>query len=155
MPTTDYIMTSLYFDKLTQALRQSGVCTPALIIDKERFDKNIDLLTNTVSKGFDYRIVAKSLPSIPMLQYIMRRAGTVRLMSFHLPFLMQVIKQIPCADILIGKLLPVCAARHFYAWHGQKNSSMVFAPELQLQWLIDNPERADQYRSEERRVGKG
>src|SRR5690554_1199567 len=101
MPTTDYIMTSLYFEKLTQALRQAGVCTPALIIDKERFDKNIDLLTNTLSKGFDYRIVAKSLPSIPMLQYIMRRAGTVRLMSFHLPFLMQVIKQIPSADILM------------------------------------------------------
>lgn len=153
MPTTDYIMTSLYFEKLTQALRQAGVCTPALIIDKERFDKNIDLLTNTLSKGFDYRIVAKSLPSIPMLQYIMRRAGTVRLMSFHLPFLMQVIKQIPSADILMGKPLPVCAARHFYAWHGQQNSSMCFAPELQLQWLIDSPERADQYEQLAKELG--
>src|SRR5690554_547825 len=125
MPTTDYIMTSLYFEKLTQALRQAGVCTPALIIDKERFDKNIDLLTNTLSKGFDYRIVAKSLPSIPMLQYIMRRAGTVRLMSFHLPFLMQVIKQIPSADILMGKPLPVCAARHLDRKSTRLNSSHV------------------------------
>lgn len=138
-------MTDLYFQQLTDALKQSGVCTPALIIDKARFDKNIDRLTNTLSSGFDYRIVAKSLPSIAMLQYIMRRAGTVRLMSFHLPFLMQVIKQIPSADILMGKPMPVCAARHFYTWHGQQNSSMCFTPELQLQWLIDSPERAEQY----------
>lgn len=138
-------MSDPYFKQLSSALKQAGVCSPALIVDKERLDKNIDLLNNALSNGFDYRIVAKSLPSIPMLQYIMRRTGTTRLMSFHLPFLMQTIKHIPSADILMGKPMPACAARHFYAWHGQQNSSMCFAPELQLQWLIDSLERAEQY----------
>lgn len=145
-------MTNLYFEQMTNALRQAGVCTPALIVDKERFDQNIDLLTNTLSKGFDYRIVAKSLPSIPMLQYIMRRASTVRLMSFHLPFLMQLIKEVPSADILMGKPMPVCAARHFYAWHAQQGN-LCFAPEIQLQWLIDSPERAEQYEQLAKELG--
>src|SRR5690554_5662171 len=152
MPTAELIMTNLYFEQMTNALRQAGVCTPALIVDKERFDQNIDLLTNTLSKGFDYRIVAKSLPSIPMLQYIMRRAGTVRLMSFHLPFLMQLIKEVPSADILMGKPMPVCAARHFYAWHAQQGN-LCFAPEIQLQWLIDSPERAEQYEQLAKELG--
>ena len=145
MRKAEHTMSELYFKQLTGALKQAGICTPALIVDKERLDKNIDLLINSLSNVFDYRIVAKSLPSIPMLQYIMRRTGTLRLMSFHLPFLMQIVKHIPSADILMGKPMPACAARHFYAWHGQQNSSMCFAPELQLQWLIDSLERAEQY----------
>lgn len=153
MISTENIDTDLYFEKLSNALRQTGVSTPVLVVDKERFDENIDLLISTLSSGFDYRIVAKSLPSIPMLQYIMRRAGTMRLMSFHLPFLMQLTKQIPAADILMGKPMPVSAARHFYAWHGQQDSSMCFAPELQLQWLIDSPERADQYEQLAKELG--
>ena len=137
-------MTDLYYKQLSKALTDAGICTPTLIVDKERFNKNIDLLTNTLSSGFDYRIVAKSLPSIPMLQHIMRRAGTVRLMSFHLPFLMELIQQVPAADILMGKPMPLAAAKHFYAWY-QQQASLCFAPELQLQWLIDSPERAEQY----------
>ena len=58
---------------------------------------------------------------------------------------MHLIEHIPAADILLGKPMPVCAARHFYAWHGQQTSSMCFAPELQLQWLIDSPQRLQQY----------
>lgn len=138
-------MTDLYFQNMTHALQQAGVCTPTLVIDKERLDRNIDHLIDVLNRGFDYRIVAKSLPSIPLLQYIMRRTGTTRLMSFHLPFLMHLIEHIPAADILLGKPMPVCAARHFYHWHGQQTSSMCFAPELQLQWLIDSPERLEQY----------
>src|SRR5690554_1859645 len=100
-------MTDLYYKQLSKALTDAGICTPTLIVDKERFNKNIDLLTNMLSSGFDYRIVAKSLPSIPMLQHIMRRAGTVRLMSFHLPFLMELIQQVPAADILMSKPMPL------------------------------------------------
>lgn len=137
-------MTDLYFQNLTHALQQAGVCTPTLVIDKERLDRNTDHLIDVLNRGFDYRIVAKSLPSIPMLQYIMRRTGSTRLMSFHLPFLMSLIEHIPTADILLGKPMPVCAARHFYHRHGQQ-TSMSFAPELQLQWLIDSPQRLEQY----------
>ncbi|WP_430459449.1 DSD1 family PLP-dependent enzyme [Thalassolituus sp. LLYu03] len=138
-------MNELYFRNLSTALQQASICTPTLVIDKERLDRNIDQLINVLNRGFDYRIVAKSLPSIPLLQYIMRRTGTQRLMSFHLPFLMHLVENIPAADILLGKPMPVTAARRFYQWHATQTTSCCFAPELQLQWLIDTPERLKQY----------
>lgn len=138
-------MTDGYFQDLTHALQQAGVCTPTLVVDKELLDRNIDQLINVLNRGFDFRIVAKSLPSIPLLQYIMRRTGSQRLMSFHLPFLMHLVENIPAADVLMGKPMPVMAARRFYQWHATQTSSMCFAPELQLQWLIDNNERLQQY----------
>ncbi len=140
-------MTQMYFQNLTQGLQQAGICTPTLVVDKERLDRNIDHLIDVLNRGFDYRIVAKSLPSVPLLQYIMRRTGSTRLMSFHLPFLMHLVEQIPAADVLMGKPMPVTAAEHFYQWHSQQTSSMCFAPELQLQWLIDTNERLQQYQA--------
>lgn len=138
-------MTDVYFQNLSHALQQAGTCTPTLVIDKERLDRNIDQLINVLNRGFDYRIVAKSLPSIPLLQYIMRRTGTHRLMTFHLPFLMHLVEHLPAADILLGKPMPVAAARRFYQWHSAQTASMCFSPEMQLQWLIDNNDRLKQY----------
>ena len=107
-------MNDLYFTALTEALHEAEICTPTLVLDKERLDRNIDHLIDVLNKGFDYRLVTKSLPSIPLLQYIMRRTGSQRLMCFHLPFLLQIVNQIPSADILMGKPLPIRAARHSY-----------------------------------------
>ena len=145
MMTAETSMSELYFQDLTQALHKAGVTTPTLVIDKQRLDHNIDQLIQTLNQGFNYRIVAKSLPSVPLLQYIMRRTGTQRLMSFHLPFLMHLAEQIPAADILMGKPMPVAAARHFYQWHERQTANLCFSPEHQLQWLIDSPERLQQY----------
>lgn len=138
-------MTDMYFQNLSHALQQAGCCAPTLVIDKERLDRNIDQLINVLNRGFDYRIVAKSLPSVPLLQYIMRRTGTHRLMSFHLPFLMHLVEHLPAADILLGKPMPVAAARRFYQWHAAQTANVCFSPEMQLQWLIDNNDRLRQY----------
>jgi D-serine deaminase-like pyridoxal phosphate-dependent protein len=138
-------MNSEYFKALTVALDNAEVSTPTLVLDKDRLDRNIDHLIDVLNKGFDYRLVTKSLPSIPLLQYIMRRTGSQRLMCFHLPFLLQVVNQIPSADILMGKPMPIRAVKHFYDWHNAQTSSMCFSPELQLQWLVDSPKRLTQY----------
>ncbi|MFP6790574.1 MAG: alanine racemase [Thalassolituus sp.] len=138
-------MSDAYFKAMTAALHTAGVCTPTLIIDRARLDRNIDHVIDVLNKGFEYRLVTKSLPSIPLLQYVMRRTGTQRLMCFHLPFLLQLVNHIPSSDILMGKPMPVRAAQEFYDWHSGQTSSMCFAPELQLQWLIDSMERLEQY----------
>lgn len=138
-------MNSEYFKALASALDIAEVSTPTLVLDKDRLDRNIDHLIDVLNKGFDYRLVTKSLPSIPLLQYIMRRTGSQRLMCFHLPFLLQVVNQIPSADILMGKPMPIRAVKHFYDWHKAQTSSMCFSPELQLQWLVDSPHRLQQY----------
>ena len=61
-----------------------------------------------------YRIVAKSLPSLPLLEAVMDATGSRRLMLFHQPFINQVAAKIPDADVLLGKPMPVAAAATFY-----------------------------------------
>lgn len=137
-------MNDLYFRQLTDALQHAGIARPTLLVDKQRLDRNIDHLLSAIQPHYQYRIVAKSLPSVAMLRYIMNRAGTHRLMSFHLPFVMHVIQQIPEADILLGKPMPVSAVRCFYDWQAHNVSD--FHPDQQLQWLVDSLERLQQYR---------
>lgn len=136
-----------YFSALSAALQQANVARPTLVIDKQRLDHNIDQMLDILNRGFAYRIVAKSLPSVPLLDYLMRRTGSNRLMCFHLPFMMQLVEHFPAADILLGKPMPVAAAERFYRWYQDHAEFLCFDPELQLQWLIDTPERLQQYQA--------
>lgn len=144
--TTHNFLPAEYFQHMSQALIQAGVHRPTLIIDKQRLDENLDALLSVIETGFDYRIVAKSLPSVPLLKYIMQRSGSNRLMSFHLPFLHHVVEHIPQADILLGKPMPVAGANEFYHWH-QTLKHTTFTPNKQLHWLIDSIDRLRQYQT--------
>ena len=85
-----------------------------MLIDKARLDHNIDLIAGSVGENKTYRVVVKSLPSIELVSYIMARANTRSLMLFHQPFINLVASRIADADVLIGKPMPVQAARTFY-----------------------------------------
>jgi D-serine deaminase-like pyridoxal phosphate-dependent protein len=52
-----------------------------------------------------------------------------------------VAQRFPDCDLLIGKPMPVLAARHFY----RQLRDTHFNPARQLQWLIDTPQRLDEY----------
>lgn len=132
-----------YFDDISHALQQAGAIRPTLVIDKARLDQNIKLVKRIIDRGFAFRLVAKSLPSLPLIKYIMEKTGTNRLMSFHLPFLTYVATELPDSDILLGKPMPVAAAQQFYENHDVVDSN--FNPETQLHWLIDSTERLKQY----------
>jgi D-serine deaminase-like pyridoxal phosphate-dependent protein len=129
---------------MSKALVQAGANRPTLVIDKKHLDDNLDALLSIIQTDFDYRIVAKSLPSVPLLKYIMQRSGSNRLMSFHLPFLFHIVEHLPQADILLGKPMPVACARQFYKWH-QSLTGSSFNPKKQLHWLVDSLERLQQY----------
>lgn len=138
------LLSAEYFNSISQALTQAGAYRPTLVVDKQRLDENLDALISVIETGFDYRIVAKSLPSVPLLKYIMQRSGSNRLMSFHLPFLLHVVENLPEADILLGKPMPVAGARQFYQWFESQTNSR-FVPAQQLHWLVDSVERLRQY----------
>ena len=139
-------LSAQYFNRITQALTDAGVHQPTLVIDKARLDQNIKAVKSIIERGFDFRIVAKSLPSVPMLKYIMAETGSNRLMSFHMPFLQHVTEHIPKADILMGKPMPVGSVESFYNTLQNKSAtSDTFNPGKQLQWLIDSYERVAQY----------
>lgn len=130
-----------YFTELGGALDRAGLARPTLIIDKQRLWQNIDTLHRRLDKNYHYRIVAKSLPSLQLINSVSKRSGSHRLMVFHQPFLNLVAQSLPDSDVLLGKPMPVAAARRFYSQLGKGD----FDPSSQLQWLVDNPQRLIQY----------
>ncbi len=127
---------SSYFAALSLLLKQVGTGMPRLVIDLERLDANLEALVELQAPE-SLRIVAKSLPSPELLNYIFGKLGYQRLMVFHLPFLLQLVERFPQADILMGKPLPIEALRRFY--RGRPVNA--FDDSEQLQWLADTKER--------------
>ena len=131
-----------YFRALNETLKKSGPARPTLIVDLDRLDRNIAVLTESIRPPKHFRVVDKSLPSIALLRYIFEHAGTNRVMSFHQPFLSQVAEQLKGSQVLLGKPMPIRSAEQFYA-----DLRGDFDPDRQLQWLIDTPERLEEYRA--------
>lgn len=130
-----------YFQACSKTLDSAGLSRPTLVLDKALLKANIRTLKKHINNRCDYRIVAKSLPSLPMLKTVMQEADTQRLMLFHQPFMNQVTAELPNSDLLLGKPMPIQAARNFYT----ELKANAFNPSQQLQWLIDTPERLQQY----------
>lgn len=132
-----------YFALMTQALKEAGIASPTLIIDKTRLLANQEVVRkHLAAKKMALRLVAKSLPSFPLLDFFMQGLQTKRLMLFNLPYLQLAAQQRADSDILLGKPLPVAAAAQFY----REFKTGQFLPEKQLQWLVDSPARMAQYR---------
>jgi D-serine deaminase-like pyridoxal phosphate-dependent protein len=129
-----------YFRALNEELRRNGHWRPSLILDLDRLDHNLAQLRASIRAPKHYRVVAKSLPSLPLLDYVMKAAMTNRLMAFHQPFLNIEAQAFPQSDILLGKPMPAGAAAAFYREHRG-----AFDPARQLQWLLDTPERLRDY----------
>jgi D-serine deaminase-like pyridoxal phosphate-dependent protein len=139
-----------YFSGLNSLLRNDGPGRPVMLLDIERVNHNIDNISSMVGPNKTYRIVVKSLPSIPLLRHTMMRADTTALMLFHQPFLNEIANEIPEADVLLGKPMPVRAVRLFY---NKLSKDSQFKPERQVQWLIDTPERLLQYQTLAKELG--
>ena len=140
-----------YFAALQDLLRREGPGRPLLAIDVERYARNCARLKLAVSEqGKSLRLVAKSLPSVPLLARAMAETGTHRLMTFHQPFLNVLARELPRSDLLLGKPMPVRAAETFYR---RLDRAGGFDPATQLQWLVDSPERLAQYAQLARSLG--
>ena len=125
-----------HFPALNALLRDVGSGMPRLVIDLDRVDHNIDALL-AIQAPESVRVVAKSLPSPELLDYVFSRLGHERLMVFHLPFLLQLVERFPKADILMGKPLPLAAMARFY----RDRPVNAFDDARQLQWLADTEHR--------------
>jgi D-serine deaminase-like pyridoxal phosphate-dependent protein len=130
-----------YFAALNTLLRGQGPGRPVLVIDQARLQANCARVKQALAPHLAFRVVAKSLPSLPLLQQVMAALATQRLMVFHQPHLNAVVTALPQSDLLLGKPMPVQAAATFY----RTLRDTAFAPATQLQWLIDSRERLQEY----------
>lgn len=130
-----------YFLAMQKALIDANIAQPTMVVDKNRLNANIDQVMSDLPDGMGYRIVAKSLPSLNLLRHVRERSGTDRLMTFNQPMLLALSQEMPEASQLVGKPLPAQAARNYFAELPQESTEA----KDKIQWLVDTPERLDQY----------
>ena len=59
---------NLYFSKLNALLRDQGPGRPVMLIDRQALEHNVKAISASVGKNKTWRIVVKSLPSVPLLR---------------------------------------------------------------------------------------
>ena len=136
-----------YFQQLDAGLKDAGVFQPALIVDLDLLDKNIDTLMSHLPEEMGYRIVAKSLPVPKLIAYIREKTGTNRLMTFNLPMLLDLSKDMPEAHQLLGKPLPAAAFKKYLSQTDANRDD-------QICWLIDTNARLEAYRGIAQEFGR-
>ena len=127
-----------YFASLQTALAKQHLAEPVLVLDKQRLERNVTRLCKSLPHGMAYRIVAKSLPCVPLLQHIAKRAKTDRLMSFNCTMAGQLLAAMPQSDQLMGKPVPSAAIDGLFE---TLKPAMAKRAARQIQWLADTPER--------------
>ncbi len=130
-----------YFLEMQKALKAASIAQPTLVVDRARLNANVDRLMSDLPEGMGYRIVAKSLPSLGLLDHLRARSGTDRLMTFNLPMLLALSQAMPEANQLLGKPLPAQAVKNFFVELPQDNAEAT----AKIEWLVDTPERLAQY----------
>ena len=129
-----------YFTALSRALREAGIASPTMVIDRARLDANIATVKQTVgASGHAIRVVAKSLPSPQLLDAVMDGVGTTRAMVFNGATLEQVSAARQGADLLLGKPLPALEVAAFVKRHAGDD-----APATHPQFLADSSARLAQ-----------
>lgn len=131
-----------YFAGLQGALARAGLFRPTLVIDRQRLAHNLGQLKSRMPRSMHFRVVVKSLPSVDLVREVRAAMGTDRLMVFHQPFLNHLAVQMPEAQMLLGKPMPVGAAQRFF----DKLAPGGLDPARQVEWLVDTPARIAEYR---------
>lgn len=133
-----------YFQNLNAQLKAQHRAIPCLLLDLDILDQNLDTLKTQLNPQAHLRIVDKSLPSFELIDYIMKKTNTQKIMCFHQPFLTDLATQLDHnADLLLGKPMPIKTARYFY--DNLPNLPNQFNPFLQIQWLVDTEKRIIEY----------
>ncbi len=127
------------YASLSRALDAADLAQPCLVIDGDRLQANLDRLKSRQLPQ-TLRLVVKSLPSLPLLDACMAALDTRRLMSFHAPFLAQLLERYSDVDILLGKPLPAAAVRSVLSRFRDRPARID-----QVQWLVDSEQRLAQY----------
>ena len=126
-----------YFAELNTALKASRPGASAGIIDLDRLDNNVDVVSRSLGNNFKLRLVAKSLPSLGLLKHLMEKGKTNRLMVFSEPFIAEILNNLNAdsLDILLGKPLPADAFARLSIYKGWNT----------VNWLVDTKERLNEY----------
>ncbi len=142
-----------YFKNLNTALKNYQRAIPCLLVDLDLLDSNISKVQENLKTDTSLRIVVKSLPSVELINYILQKTNTNKLMVFHQPFLTDLVSRLDAnKDILLGKPMPIKTAEYFYKNLPQQNNR--FNSFKQIQWLVDTEKRIEEYIDLAKKINK-
>lgn len=121
---------------LSAALRNHGLDNPSVVVDLDALDRNIEAVKRHAHPKLAWRLVAKSLPSLPLLKYVQDALNAHNLMVFSEQMLCQLLGE-PCSDLLVGRPMSVSSARRILCKFPTAAT--------QVQWLMDSTERLEEY----------
>lgn len=126
-------------------LRDKAAGRESALVDLDAVDHNLRRVGQTLGARIDLRLVAKSLPCPQLLEYMMVTACTNRVMAFSEGMTRDLLCRFGSEiDILLGRPAAVeAAARTFAALDARSSGSA--NPAATVQWLVDTPERMQQY----------
>jgi len=126
------------------ALRASAGGRESAFVDLDAVDHNLRLVGSQLGSKFALRLCDKSLPSLPLLEYMMLAAGTNRIMAFSEEMVRELLVRWESdVDILLGRPASVEALARTFATLDELGSEPNHAGTVR--WLVDTPERMRQY----------
>lgn len=129
------------FVRLQRVLRAGSLGQPQLVVDVERLDRNLERVRRQLGPRA-LRIAVKSLPCPALVERVLARSGSDRLMAFDAVMLRQALECWPAADVLLGKPLPIAAAtRIVQGWPAAELAGLA----ARVHWLVDTAARVRQY----------
>ncbi|MCH7344587.1 alanine racemase [Pelomonas sp. CA6] len=129
-----------YFQALSRALREAGLAQPVLVVDRARLRGNLAVIAGHCQRnGVALRAVLKSLPSLALMDELASAWHSERVMAFNAEQTRQMLEARPQRQLLLGKPLPAAAAARLLR-------ELPAERRQRVEWLVDTPERLDQYR---------
>lgn len=127
------------FEAWNQELRAEAPGRDVVLVDLDAVDHNIAVVKSQLGQKFALRIVTKSVPSLPLLEYMLEKAQTNRVMAFSEGMLRAMLDHFNHLDVLLGRPMPVEGARRVLKEHPSKGRK--------VRWLVDTKERMLEYRA--------
>ena len=126
-----------------EALRASAAGRESAFVDLDAVDHNLKMVGGQLGSKFGLRLCDKSLPSLPLLEYMMLAAGTNRIMAFSEQMVGDLLARFGSGvDILLGRPASVDALARTFATLDEVGGPN---PAGSVRWLVDTPERMQQY----------
>lgn len=134
------------FEAWNQALRAEAGGRESAFVDLDVVDHNLKLVGSQLGSRIALRLVAKSLPSIRLLEYMMDTACTKRVMAFSEGMVRDLLCRFGSdVDILLGRPASVDAAARIFATLDAQSAGGS-NPAGSVRWLVDTAERMAEYR---------
>ena len=112
-------------------------------VDLDAIDHNLKRVGARLGAGIDLRLVAKSLPCLDLLEYMMLTAGTNRIMAFAEGMVRELLLRFgDRVDILLGRPAAIGALERTFKRldeHDENN------PACRVRWLVDTEARLGEY----------